>query len=172
MWAEEFYSRALNGLVRGDVAATAARLLSWPGLLPLVWLVQLWKVVRGRPQAVLPLLLAAGLADASTTGLKRTVRRVRPCHVGALSAPFGCGGRYGFPSGHAAVGSAVVVAGWAGRRRDRVLAGLAILVGVSRVVLGVHWLGDVLVGFLWGGFVGAVSCRAVSLFVPASSARD
>jgi membrane-associated phospholipid phosphatase len=69
---------------------------------------------------------------------------------------------YGFPSGHA-VAAVVVYGGFAsvvdrfrGRRGLLAAAAIAALIGLSRVVLGVHYLGDVLAGaalgiaLLWG----------------------
>ena len=71
-----------------------------------------------------------------------------------------------FPSGHASVGVYVylalaVLVVLAGRRRDRprvVLLGwltavLGVLIGVSRLVLGVHWATDVLAGWALGSAV-------------------
>lgn len=63
---------------------------------------------------------------------------------------------YGFPSGHA-VGSTVSwgAMAWLGDRWDRrrgvaVAAPVVLAVGLSRVVLGVHYLGSVLAGFAAG----------------------
>lgn len=66
---------------------------------------------------------------------------------------------YGFPSGHATV--AVLVWGgfaWAlrvGTRRTRTAVAAAVigLIGLSRLVLGVHYLADVLAGFAFAGAV-------------------
>jgi len=63
---------------------------------------------------------------------------------------------YGFPSGHAT--AAAVVYGGLALEFDRVdslaraapLAGLAVLIALSRVVLGVHFLGDILAGLALG----------------------
>lgn len=65
-------------------------------------------------------------------------------------------GSYGFPSGHAL--SSTVVYGGLLLARERIrdlkvavpVAVLVILVGLSRVVIGVHYLGDILAGFAIG----------------------
>ena len=68
---------------------------------------------------------------------------------------------WGFPSGHATMSAvvfltlAVLVAGTRPRHRERVFivavaAVLAALVGVSRVVLGVHYATDVVAGWVFG----------------------
>lgn len=76
---------------------------------------------------------------------------------------------YGFPSGHAAAG-AVVYGGLAveyGWRRDEAPGRVAAVVGVvglvaaSRVVLGVHYLGDALAGVVVG-LVVLAACRRLS----------
>jgi undecaprenyl-diphosphatase len=68
----------------------------------------------------------------------------------------------GFPSAHAsnAMGMAVFISLFL-RRAGIVLAGLAMLVGLSRIYLGLHFPGDVLAGFLWGGAWGWLLGRLV-----------
>ena len=77
--------------------------------------------------------------------LKRTMIRTRP--AGAAHACVALPNRYSFPSGHATA-ALVVALGW-GLAFPALLVPLlmlGILVGLSRVVLGVHHLGDVLAG--------------------------
>lgn len=75
---------------------------------------------------------------------------------------------YGFPSGHA-TNATVVYLGLAlllpiGTRRQRLLGAvsLALLVGFSRVVLGLHYLVDILGGFVTGGLVLLVGLRLLA----------
>ncbi|MHB1527243.1 MAG: phosphatase PAP2 family protein [Candidatus Dormibacteria bacterium] len=62
-----------------------------------------------------------------------------------------------FPSDHLAFGGAVVGALWVTRRRWLALASLLVMAGVgwARVVTGIHWPFDVLVGLALGLLVGA-----------------
>jgi undecaprenyl-diphosphatase len=81
--------------------------------------------------------------------VKRTVGRPRPArvlgHVALVVEP----DRFSFPSGHAAAAMSVaVVYSFAFPSLASVLIPLAMLVGVSRVCLGVHYPGDVLIGQL------------------------
>lgn len=82
--------------------------------------------------------------------LKRTIDRPRPRlpvgYASLIEAP----DRFSFPSGHSAASLSVVlpiVVGAAPAVAAPVLAG-AFLVGISRCYLGVHYPGDVLVGWL------------------------
>jgi len=72
---------------------------------------------------------------------------------------------FGFPSGHATAATVVYgglahAHGW-WRRADRAVpvALLILAIGLSRVVLGVHYLGDIIAGFALGATVVAVGTR-------------
>lgn len=99
---------------------------------------------------------------------KPLVERPRPSHEAALvdelhvvvppgrDEPYR-GGAFGFFSSHAAnhMGIAVLVGGLLGG--GWVLVGLvawALAIGYSRIYLGVHYPGDVLVGAVWGALWG------------------
>lgn len=77
-----------------------------------------------------------------------------------------------FPSGHTATatlagGALVVLCGTAGRRGAVVVGALvALVVGVTRVVLRVHWATDVLGGWAWG-----VACVSVAILVLRTGGR-
>lgn len=95
-------------------------------------------------------------ADA-TVGPDLVPAVVEPLYVAAATA-----GGFGFPSGHA-ISAVVVYGGLAllvgSRRGYGAAAILAVVVPLSRVVLGVHYLVDVLVGVAVGGTFLAVVYR-------------
>lgn len=113
-------------------------------------------------------LLASAVALTVTLkavfGLPRPVGAGVPPHAELVPAAFrdiytsmATGDGYGFPSGHATT-SLLVWGGlaWAvraGTRRQRVAVagGVTLLVGLSRLVLGVHYLVDILAGFAVAG---------------------
>lgn len=120
--------------------------------------------------AVVALALTIVACDQTANLLKFSVARLRPCHDGwmlerglrALEEP---GGLYGFFSAHAAnaFGFAVCSAmafSCAGRRcrtfkwYQTLILLWAALLGASRIFVGKHYLGDVLVGTLVGVFFG------------------
>jgi undecaprenyl-diphosphatase len=113
------------------------------------------------------LALALLLADQlSASVLKPWVARPRPCHAEAglvfeVHRYGGCGGPYGFVSSHAAnaAAAALVLSAALGRRWRAGLWAGALLLGWSRVGLGVHYPGDVLAGGLLGAACGWLSWR-------------
>lgn len=126
--------------------------------------------------------------SGSVVLFKDTVQRLRPSHVPELhgmvhllsGADGGLyrGGPFGFVSSHASnhFAIAVFVTGlfsgtprWAGPA----LFVWAALICYSRVYLGVHYPGDVLVGALYGAAIGwmySLLFRRIALHVPSSSA--
>ncbi|MFQ5577690.1 MAG: phosphatase PAP2 family protein [Anaerolineae bacterium] len=114
--------------------------------------------LRSAVFAVLLSLLAAFLV---VVGIKYTLRRQRPRDpTGFISIKFD---KYSFPSGHSARMSTLAVAvllfNWP---LGLGLAALALVVAAARVAIGIHYLGDVLVGLAIGGGVAA----AVGMLLP------
>jgi undecaprenyl-diphosphatase len=107
--------------------------------------------------------LAASLANLTShlivQGLKRSIVRRRPDEAGILSLARNPDA-FSFPSGHAcAAMTLAATAAFANLPVGFAALLLALLVGMSRVYLRVHYVTDVLVGQL----VGAAAAVAVSL---------
>jgi undecaprenyl-diphosphatase len=125
-------------------------------LVPLVLVAALVLVRRGRPWAAVFVVAALVASEALDQGLKASFRRARP----QLDNPFERLTTYSFPSGHAFAATAtygalaLVLASRLPRRRGALVVGAAALlvaiVAASRVVLGVHYLLDVLAGIAGG----------------------
>jgi undecaprenyl-diphosphatase len=134
-------------------------LWAWPLLPALIWL--LWKGGARSRWFVLAAVVAIAIIDPSIHYIwKPLFERLRPCKDPALAwvrAIDGCGGRYGFPSSHAAnLMGLAVVAGAFYRKTICYLFPLAIIIAISRVYLGVHYPSDVLGGGAYGAAIGVM----------------
>lgn len=128
-------------------------------------------------------ILGAGLAEAITDQLcasyiRPAVERLRPSNLENALSQFTYivggyrGGSYGFPSCHAA--NSFALASFVAllvRRRPFVLfiLGWAVLNSYSRLYLGVHYPGDLLVGSVIGSCVGAGCFLAVRRLADSST---
>ena len=122
-------------------------------------------LVWGGRRAVALLLVmgvAVGLSDWSGALLKEAFQRIRPCHViPAVHLLVGCTRSFSLPSNHAVNMAALTTVAWMTRTPGRVLLSvLAAGVAFSRVYVGAHYPGDVLLGVLWGGAIGWLLSRA------------
>jgi undecaprenyl-diphosphatase len=130
----------------------------WP--LVLIIIALLWKGgPKGRWMVAIMILTIAIIDPSISQILKPGMGRLRPCHNPALDwvlSPDGCGGRFSFPSSHAAnfFGLAMVI-GMFYRRFLIPLLIVAGLVGIGRIYLGVHYPSDVLFGAIYGASLGA-----------------
>lgn len=165
---------AINGMHADwcdGLMSAVSEMLTWvPLYLFLLLLIGRRHGWRGLAWAVPVIALMILFSDSGSVMLfKETVQRLRPCHEPLLNGmvhlvPEGCGGLYGFVSSHASNHFAIalfVIGSLHGRPCWGVTLLLfwAALVAYSRVYLGVHYPGDVLVGGLYGAFIGAIFAR-------------
>ena len=162
-------SRAAERAVAGSdallLAARAVTLLGEPVLVSLAAAVLALLLHRsGRSRLALFVVVARVGAIVLSQGLKLVVDRARPVFDEPVATALGAS----FPSGHA-LGSAAFYATAAVLlqpyvRRDLLLLGAAVLVSAlvaaSRVLLGVHYVSDVIAGLLIG-LGWATLCTAV-----------
>ncbi len=129
----------------------------WPVVL--IAIVLLWKGGPGGRCMVGLAVLAVLIIDPTIYRIvKPLVGRIRPCHDPSLvwiRVVDGCGGRFSFPSSHAAnmFGLAVVIGGFYKSTRYY-LYPLAALVAIGRVYQGVHYPSDAITGAIYGAAIG------------------
>jgi undecaprenyl-diphosphatase len=128
-----------------------------------------WLLLKRRRSAALWLVLWSAGATLLNAVLKTLFARARPDVVDHLVVVV----THSFPSGHALMSAAIYLMLVALPARDlaqpgsrRFLAGLAVLltllVGSSRVYLGVHWPSDVLGGWVIGALWAWIATKGVA----------
>jgi undecaprenyl-diphosphatase len=108
------------------------------------------------------IILAATLSDQISVLIKNIVHRLRPCHEPALEGLVHlvkgeCGGLYSFVSSHATNSFDVALLSLLFIRKrwfSITIVLWALVVGYSRVYLGVHYPGDVICGSILGALIG------------------
>jgi membrane-associated phospholipid phosphatase len=151
-WSRRLQSSSQPGFLRWLEIFVAHSADSWFVLLALAlgwWL--------GNPywrNLSIPLAVGVALTALAVSLVKFTVRRPRP--AGEWGNIYRKTDPHSFPSGHAAraIMLAIVTLGLGPPWLGIVLAVWAPLVCLSRVILGVHYLSDVLAGALLGAVVG------------------
>lgn len=127
---------------------------NWQWVLPLMALVTIVLFVRRKRWFIWPLLLVVVSSEVVVFLGKILFQRSRP--NGGVFQPID----FSFPSGHAAVAVAlygylsyVIIKLCPSRYNWLIIVlavSLAVLIGFSRLYLGVHYLSDILVGYLLG----------------------
>jgi undecaprenyl-diphosphatase len=135
-------------------------------------------LMYGRRLQALAFAVAVIAAQAAAEILKATIGRARPDLVVHHDLVYSAS----FPSGHSTMTPvvyltlAVTLAAGIGRRRVRALLvgcafALVLMVGVSRVYLGVHWPTDVLAGWAMGAAFALAASIAIHMAAPPKPAR-
>lgn len=124
------------------------------------WILLIWKGGKqGRTLAflIIPVLI---LADQTTsTFLKHIFERMRPCKIlENIRLLVRCGSGYSFPSSHATnISAAFTLFIYFYRKYTAIWVVIILLIGFSRIYVGVHYPFDVLGGFVVGS--------GISLFI-------
>jgi undecaprenyl-diphosphatase len=132
----------------------------------------LWKGgPRGRWLVAISVITVILVDSSIHLLIKPLVARPRPCHaepaITWLRLIAGCGGKYGFPSSHAAntFSQAVVVGAFYKRTRIYMFT-FAALVSISRVYLGAHYPLDILAGGIYGALIESLILHLAKVLAP------
>jgi undecaprenyl-diphosphatase len=109
----------------------------------------------------LAIAIAVTLSDQVSVLIKNSVHRLRPCHEKSLGMVHlvngNCGGKYGFVSSHASNSFMVAMLCLLLIRKRWFTYSMilwALIIGYSRIYLGVHYPGDVICGSILGILIG------------------
>ena len=132
-------------------------------LLLVIWM--FWKYKQNAFIPILVIILAITISDQFTSSfMKPFFERLRPCHDPAIShlvhVVDGCGGQYGFASSHASNSFVLATLLFLFFRTKfkytSILFIWAVVVAYSRIYVGVHFPGDIIVGAIAGFMVGLI----------------
>lgn len=168
LWLNQNNPEALN-----DVWHALSGIREWIPLYILIIAALIWRLGWKKGLAVvLTLALGVLITDQIANLFKDGFMRLRPCRdpwmiANGVVCPDGIhGGLYGFFSGHASNAFGFAAGSWAGfqlndRKHHYGLYGCfimlwAMLVSLSRTMLAAHYLGDILVGSIFGLTLGLV----------------
>ena len=130
----------------------------WIPIVLAVLIILIWRGGKIGRLTALGVLIAFAITDPlSARVLKPLIGRVRPCYAldSAVRLLWTCGGKFSFPSNHAANSAAIIsVFGYFYRKSLWLGVPIVMAVGLSRVYLGVHYPLDVLGGFAIGAVIG------------------
>ena len=143
-------------------------------VIPLAAIVIVWAVRKKETRAAVTLLVVLLMTEALNVMLKHTFERPRPTLFQEIATLHS----YSFPSGHAMAAAAVygtmgvVVSRLAPTHRGALVVGLPfliVMIGLSRIYLGVHWPSDVLAGFAAGAFLALAGAMALDGIPPTTT---
>ena len=162
--------RELRNAPADDIMIGITMLGDWPVMTALAAAMTAWLFLRRSWRAGLAVLAAVVAARIFVFVLKYGIQQARPFELYPDATSFA------FPSGHTAIatvtlGVLAVLVSYSMGRWGRALVfaacGIAVVaIAYSRLYLGVHWLSDVLGGFLFGAVVTAAFGVALEAIPP------
>jgi undecaprenyl-diphosphatase len=165
------FLNSINSPFWDEVMHALSGKLIWAPLYLAILIWMGYKYKRKFLVIILFIILAAILADQSSVFIKNIVQRLRPCYEPALQGLVHqyngeCGGKFSFVSSHAANSFNVALLSLMFIRVRWYSISIivwALIVGYTRIYLGVHFPGDVICGSILGAFIGWVVYKLYEL---------
>ena len=132
------------------------KLSTWAPLLAVFCIYQIWKGGENGKICIAAIIVGVIICDQfSSSILKEIFQRPRPCHVLTdINLLVNCGAGKSFPSSHAGNSMmGVVMIALFFRKHKFWLPIISIIIGISRIFVGVHYPLDVLCGWILGALV-------------------
>jgi undecaprenyl-diphosphatase len=156
------FLNSFNSPFWDQVMSVISGVITWVPLYLAILIVLGFKYKRKFFILILIIIIAVTLSDQVSVLIKNGVHRLRPCHEPSLEGLVHlvkgyCGGKYGFVSSHASNSFMVATFSLLMIRRKWFSYSMiiwALIVGYSRIYLGVHYPIDVICGSLLGILVG------------------
>jgi undecaprenyl-diphosphatase len=140
---------------------------NWRIPILLAWFVLMLKGgKKGRVVGILLIFVLITSDLLSSAVIKPFIGRFRPCHLYEnIRLLVNCGGKYCFPSSHASnISAFAVLFSYFYRKGIIFFLTIAVVVGFSRIYVGVHYPIDVLAGYVVGSSCAFLIARLYLLF--------
>lgn len=151
-----FINKTLANSVTSFAMPVITSATTWAPVISFFMIYQFFKGGEKGKLCIAALILGVIICDQLSSSLiKSLVMRPRPCHVlNDINLLVKCGAGKSFPSSHAANSMMVVtVISLFFRQHKYWLPWLAVIVGISRIFVGVHYPLDVFCGLIIGALV-------------------
>lgn len=132
-------------------------------IIPIIFMIFILMLKTGKRGRITlgVLIICIGMTDLiSAQIVKPWIGRIRPSHeiIDQINLLVNKGGKWSFPSNHAANTMALtVIIGYFYKKYKSFLILLTLIIGISRVYVGVHYPFDVVAGFVIGYVFGWVT---------------
>ncbi len=162
-----FYSFAHQSSALDATIVFVAKDLIWVILVALFFYLLRDKEWHQLFRTIVLIFGSAGVAVGSAILFKDLFHTVRPFIEFSWVQPLISESGFAFPSGHTTLLSALAAASWFEYKKASITLGiLAVIVGISRIMVGVHWPIDIAGGLVIGSIISIIAYRIGDRLLP------